>query len=365
MNRSLLLFLSLGAILNAAEPRAKNVILFLGDAGGASTLNAASAYGHNRPQALFIQQMPHLALSDTSALNRWVTDSAAGMTAIVTGHKTNNGMLSAVPGATAEELVPVKTILEYAEEHGLSTGVVTNMPIWDATPGACYAHVGSRSQAGEIFAQLLQPRFGDGADVVVGRDWKRVVEASAKLGTDAAQGLAQAGYQFYAAPADIPTSAKRAAAIYDGGDFVPAPVVANVLEILRRNPKGFFLMVEWDMHTDNIEKGLKRVLVMDDMIRRVAAAASEDTLIIYAADHSFDVRMVGGTMEKPVTEQLLVAEGDQKSPTKPVYRVNGGHTGEEILVAAQGPGAQRLHGFIPNTAIFHLMMDAYGWPETP
>src|SRR6478735_7691079 len=336
MKRSLLLFLALTAVLSGGEPRAKNVILFLGDAGGPSTLHAASAYGHNRPQALFIQQMPYLALSDTSALNRWVTDSAAGMTAIVTGRKTNNAMLSVVPGATEEELVPVKTILEYAEERGLSTGVVTNMPIWDATPGACYAHVGSRSQAGEIFAQLLQPRFGDGVDVVIGRDWKRVVEASAKLGNDAAQGLAKAGYQFYAAPADVPASAKRVASIYDGGDFVPAPVVANVIEILNRNRKGFFLMVEWDMHTDNLEKGLKRVLVMDEMIRQVAAAAPKDTLIIYAADHSFDVRMIGGTTDKPVTGQLLVAAPDQPATSKPVYRVNSGHTGEEILVAAQG-----------------------------
>src|SRR5688572_9272018 len=107
MKRSLFLFLNLTGILAAAEPHAKNVILFLGDAGGASTLHAASIYGHNRPQALFIQQMPHLALADTAALNRWVTDSAAGMTAIVTGHKTNNAMLSVVPGATEDELVPV------------------------------------------------------------------------------------------------------------------------------------------------------------------------------------------------------------------------------------------------------------------
>ena len=366
MKYPLLLLLSLSATLVcSAKPRAKNVILFLGDAGGIPTLNAASLYGHNRAQSLFIQQMPHIALSDTSALDKWVTDSAAGMTAIVTGKKTNNAMLSVLPGTGPGELRPLKTILEYAEQRGLSTGVVTNMPIWDATPAACYAHVGARSMAGEIFGQLLQPRFGDGVDVVVGRDWKKVVEASAKLDVDAAAALKKAGYQFYDAPGAIPADARRVASIYDGSDFTPAPVVANVLRILGRNPKGFFLMVEWDMHTDNLEKGLKRVLVMDDMIRQVAAAAPPDTLIIYAADHSFGASLVGGTTDKPVAEQLLVADPDQKSSAKPVYRVNGGHTGEEILVAAQGPGAARLHGFIPNTGIFHLMMEAYGWKETP
>ena len=74
--------------------RARNVILFVGDAGGLPTLNAASLYGYDRPQALFIQKMPNIALMDTSTASNWVTDSAAGMTAIVTGRKTHNGVLS-------------------------------------------------------------------------------------------------------------------------------------------------------------------------------------------------------------------------------------------------------------------------------
>lgn len=41
------------------------------------------------------------------------------------------------------------------------------------------------------------------------------------------------------------------------------------------------------------------------------------------------------------------------------------HTGEEILVTAQGPGAEQLHGFIPNTRICEVMMAAYGWKESP
>ena len=59
----------------------------------------------------------------------------------------------------------LKTILEYAEEHGLATGVLSNMTITDATPGACYAHSNDRGATGQIFAQILTPRFGDGIDV--------------------------------------------------------------------------------------------------------------------------------------------------------------------------------------------------------
>ena len=55
----------LGAVPACAQ-KARNVILFLGDAGGVPTLNAAGIMAHDRPQSLFIQSMPHVALSDTS-----------------------------------------------------------------------------------------------------------------------------------------------------------------------------------------------------------------------------------------------------------------------------------------------------------
>ena len=41
--------------------------------------------------------------------------------------------------------------------------------------------------------------------------------------------------------------------------------------------------------------------------------------------------------------------------------MDNGHTGEEVVVAAQGPGAEAVHGFFPNTQLFHIMMAAYGW----
>jgi len=347
----------------AGENRARNIILFLGDAGGIPTLNAAGIYGHDRPLGLYIQHMDHFALSDTSSLDNWVTDSAAGMTAIVTGRKTNNYMLSLLPADAGSAPRPLKTILEYAEERGLATGVITNMPVWDATPAACYAHVASRKQTGDIFQQLLHPRFGDGPDVVVGADKKGIVEAAKKMGVDADRALEAAHYRVFDSPTQITADAGRVAAIYDGGDFVPAPVVGNALKILSRNSSGFFLMVEWDMHTDNLEKGLKRALVMDDLIRHTAEIAPPDTLIVYAADHSFDLRLRGGKKGEPLAAQL--PPPGAQPPAHPVIRVDGSHTGEEILVAAQGPGAERFHGFIPNTDIFRLMMAAYGWKESP
>lgn len=357
--RVTILLLGLAGVMRAADGRAKNVILFLGDAGGIPTLNAAGIYAHDKPQSLFIQSMPHLGLSDTSALDAWVTDSAAGMTAIVTGHKTNNSMLSQLPGADGR---PLKTILEYAEEKGLSSGVITNMPVWDATPAACYAHASSRKSTAEIFAQVFKPRFGDGVDVLIGADKKKLFEAAEKSGLDPSAAMQKAGYKFFASPAEITPDTRRAVSIYDGEDFTPAPVIDTTLQILGRNPKGFFLMVEWDMHTNNLKKGLDRAIVMDELIRHVASKVSPDTLIIYAADHSFDLRLRGGKKGQPLAPQVAATMA-APPPNKPVISVENSHTGEDILIAAQGPGAERVHGFMPNTRIFNIMLSAYGWQE--
>lgn len=351
----------LGAVPACAQ-KARNVILFLGDAGGVPTLNAAGIMAHDRPQSLFIQSMPHVALSDTSSLDNWVTDSAAGMTAIMTGHKTDNGMVSVVPGANGAD-VPVKTFLEYAEQRGLSTGVVTNMPIWDATPAACFAHVPSRKDKDRIFRQMLAPRFGDGVDVLIGKGRGDAVASFARDGVTPEQAFAKAGYRFGDNPSSV--NGKGRAAVLRDDDFAPIPAVEATLRQLARNPKGYFLMVEWDLHTDDPQKGLRHAVEMDDMIRRISAIAGKDTLILFTADHSFGLRMGGGKRNAPMARQYAqaAAKPGATMAANPVISVEDTHTGEEVLAAASGPGANRVHGFLPNTRLFDVMLAAMGWKK--
>ena len=94
MSRLVIVLLFSVPVVLAAQSRAKNVILFLADAGGIPTIHAASLHGYGAARKLFVQRMPHIALSDTSSASGFVTDSAAGMTAIVTGHRTNNGVIA-------------------------------------------------------------------------------------------------------------------------------------------------------------------------------------------------------------------------------------------------------------------------------
>jgi alkaline phosphatase len=341
--------------LAAGERHARNVILFLGDAGGIPTLNAASIVAHQQPQKLFVQHMPNIALSDTSSASAWVTDSAAGMTAIVTGEKTDNGVLSlSAAGKQGDERRTLKTILEYAEEHGLATGLISNSSMADATPAACYSHIDQRSKTGEIFAQVLKPRFGDGVDLIIGPGRQEIFEATSKLGIDLAAALAKKGYGVYDDPAKIGPDARRAIVLFDNGEYDVKAVVRRAVSILSRNPKGYFLMVEWDMHTDDIRRGLRHAVEMDAVVRETAGAVGPDTLILFTADHSFDFRVRGGRKDQP----LLPA-----APEAPLanVRMDDGHTGEEVLAAAQGPGSERVHGFLANTDLFQIMLAAYGW----
>jgi alkaline phosphatase len=346
----------------SADNRAKNIILFLGDAAGIPTLHAASIHAHGKPGQLFIQHMPYFALSETSSAADWVSDSAAGMTAIVTGRKTQNGVLSqsehAVRGKTDGEAL--KTILEYAEERGLSTGVVSNSSIASATPAACYAHVNSRSETGQIFAQALKPRFGDGVDVMVGPGLQEIAEATQKLGIDLEAALSKAGYFFARELHPVPEQTRRAVILLSEEEFDLGAAAKLAIDVLSRNPKGFFLMVESDLHTDKLVRGLERAAKFDRLIQDTAARMAKDTLILFTADHSFDLRIAG---KAPTGEPLVtVSESGKAIPSKAVV-VDGHHSAEEVLVAAQGPGAERVRGFISNTDLFRIMIAAYGWAQ--
>ena len=335
----------------AADRKAKNIVLFLADGTGIPTINAASIYGYKEPRSLFIQNMPYVGLSETSSASNWVTDSAAGMTAIVTGQKTHNGVIAqsskAVRGKQDGE--PLKSILEYAEERGLSTGVVSNSSMADATPAACYAKSNDRAKHGEIFLQILKPRFGDGVDVVIGPGRTSILKATAALGTDIRTALPEKGFRYLENISELdklPSTTRRVVTLIDGEDYDIGPAVDHAIRILSRNPKGFFLMVESNNHSKVSQRDLDRVVAFDRIIRKTAESL-KDTLVLFTADHSFDLRLSRGTQ---IDEDIL-----------PAMRVEGHHTAEEVLVAAQGPGGEQVRGIMPNTRLFHIMMSAYGW----
>lgn len=146
--------------LKANRGQAKNVILFVGDGMGVSTVTAARILeGQLRGESgeensLSFERLPFVALSKTYSVNQQTADSAPTMTAIITGVKTDDGVISVDQNVVSGDHTTVKgnelpTFLELAEQAGLSTGVVSTARITHATPAAYYAHSPERDWEGD------------------------------------------------------------------------------------------------------------------------------------------------------------------------------------------------------------------------
>lgn len=376
---SLLLLLATAAVLPAAAQtaptetaagaqtpaKAKNIIVFLADAGGVPVINAASLLGYGEPQRLRVQQWPHLGLSETSPVDQFVSDSANGMSSIMTGVKTRNGVISQGPDAARgrQDGTPTKTLLEYAEERGLLTGVITTQSIADATPAAAYAHSNDRKTWGTIFPQAFTPRFGDGVDVMFGAGRSKIGEQLVAAGTSFDKLGQTHNRPIYSTLDQVPAANLRPVVVGDRMDVHVATLKA--LDILQRSPKGYFLVVEWDAHTDDPREGLQNVVDFDKLIAEVERRVDlKDTLLVFTADHSFGLQVDGGRRGEPLLEGYEAWKAGPKQGDivrlKNVL-VNDTHTGEEVAALATGAGAERVRGYFPNTYLFDVMMKAWGW----
>ncbi|KAF0162543.1 MAG: alkaline phosphatase [Rhodocyclaceae bacterium] len=143
--------------VHAHPHKAKNVILFVGDGMGVSTVTAARILDGQmkgmtgEENRLAFENFPYLALSKTYSWDQQTSDSAPTMTAMVTGYKAREGQLSVnhlTPRGECSTAViaanSLPTILEQAAAAGKSTGIVSTARITHATPAATYAHTSVR-----------------------------------------------------------------------------------------------------------------------------------------------------------------------------------------------------------------------------
>jgi alkaline phosphatase len=362
MNKTIVLpILAVSLCATPAFSQAKNVILFIGDGAGISSLNAASISGYGKPQALYVQKMGHLALADTSSAKEWVTDGAACASAWATGHKTRNGVMSM--SADAERDIKdgeiYKTVMEYAMENGLATGVISNDGVAGAAVSAFYAHDNNRGKAGEIFEQALNPKFGKGPDVIIGTGRKAISEQTAKLGHNLKADIKAGGYAYLdsmEALAKLDNSQNRVITLVDDNTFDFNDAVQQAVARLSKNPKGFLLIAHSDCHTGKTRTSLARVVELDKAVASTAASLKNNTLILFTADHSYDLRIKGENLTE-------TSKASDHAKIGSAVSLEDEHTAEEVPVLADGPGSERVHGFISNTDIFHVMMAAFGWEK--
>ena len=268
----------------------KNVILLIGDGMGLnhiwlSRVTAAGADGR-----LNMECMPVSGLVTTYSASNLKTDSAAAATALATGRKTVNGMISVLPDGTR-----LKTLLEKAEQRRMATGLVVTKAVTDATPAAFSAHNATRDDQNAIAEDIL----ANGIDIIMGggrKYWLPSVKGGGRTdGRDLTLEATRQGYRYIIGRQELedlqtlPVLGLWAenSLDEDGDGPTLAAMTAKAVQLLGREPGGFFLLVEGSQidtraHRHDAAAVIRRVLGFDAAVKEALTFAAKDghTLVI-------------------------------------------------------------------------------------
>ncbi|NXT62695.1 PPBN protein, partial [Chaetops frenatus] len=474
--------LELALALQPAAQRAKNIILFMGDGMGLSTMSAARIYkgqlagGSGEESVLAMETFPHMALAKVSGavlggtfllplletplhpscfqtytIDRQVPDSAGTGTAYLCGVKANAKTLglsgAAVYGKCRTTFGnEVDSVLHRARLAGKSVGIVTTTRVQHASPGAAYAHSASRGWYADanmpkealrdgckdIAYQLVHntdinvilgggrmymtpkrtpdPEYPEDPDQngtrIDGRDliaeWLSAKQGARyvwdKKGLDAVEDDAVSHLMGLFEPKDMRYELNRNTST----DPSIVEMTEKAIRILRRNPSGFFLFVEDDHvphaggridhghHSGRAKQALMEAVMLDRAVARAGELTSPaDTLTVVTADHSHVFTFGGSTprgnsifglapkkaKDKRAYTSILygngpgysIRDGARPAASLPAaedkdYRQQAAvpletetHSGEDVVVLAQGPMAHLFHGVQEQHYIAHAM----------
>jgi alkaline phosphatase len=328
----------------AVDGQAKNIIFFLGDGMGINTLTAARIYAVGEEGELAIDALPESAFVKTFSNDAQVTDSAASMSAYMTGVKQNNGVISMStetrsisPTMDGKRTVSrcdngraVPTLAELAKARGMAAGVVTTTSVTDATPAATYAHACHRKLEEDIAAALVPGGAGynaalgkAGLDLVFGGGAQQFtpVDAGGKRfdGRNLLGELQAKGWRVASNTAQLQALAPNAQPViglfaqnhfaYEAArDPVKQPALsemtAKAIDILATNPNGFFLMVEGGLIDHGLHATLAKRALQETVSYNAALKTALDkmnkidpglknTLIVATADHDHTLLING------------------------------------------------------------------------
>ncbi|MEX0720363.1 MAG: alkaline phosphatase [Balneolaceae bacterium] len=337
--------------------RIKNVVLIVGDGMGIAQITTGQ-YALVGPGGLLqMQRMPVTGFVNTYSGDNLITDSAAGATALSCGLKTYNGAIGVDMNVT-----PCKTILELAAEKGLSTGLVSTSSITHATPASFASHVERRNMQDKIAAQFLDSKV----DVFLGGGVKFFHPETRKDKQDLIGKFREKGYQVLLNENDLAkTSSDRLLGLFAdngmervGGEPSSAKMAEKALEVLSKNDKGFFLMLEgsqvdWAGHDNDVDSLVNEMRDFDEAIKSILDFAQQDgeTLVVLTADHE-----TGG---------MNLQKQQENGEKLEITWSTDYHTGTPVPLLAYGPGALEFMGWRDNTYIGQKLTELLGIGELP
>ncbi|SDF78005.1 MULTISPECIES: alkaline phosphatase [unclassified Duganella] len=348
-----------------AAGEAKNIIFFLGDGMGPSTITASRIYKYGEAGSLTMDTLERTARIKTYSNDAQTTDSAPSMAAYMTGVKMNNEVISMSPetvatspgkdangnlgvnNCAATNGASATTILELAKAKGKAVGTITTTELTHATPATAWSHICNRNAQYHIAAQLVpggtgfNSALGDGVDVLMGGGRNHFTPYSATNTTGRADGrnllteLAAKGYTVAANKAEMTAATgKKFIGLYSSkshleyeldrsatpplGEGASQPSLAEMtvkaMDLLSSNTNGYFLVVEGGridhaLHGTNAKRALSDTIAFDDAIKAALDKAKltdptlANTLIVVTADHDHTLAFNGyGKKGNPILD---------------------------------------------------------------
>lgn len=330
------------SVVQPKSGEVKNIIFMIGDGTGLTQWSVGWVANGG---ALNIDRMPVAGYSRTYCIDKLITDSCAGGTALAAGEKTNYGYIG-----IDKEQNPLVTALHLAQAKGMKTGLAVTCRINDATPASFAIHGPSRKDEEGLAAQYID----SGVDFISGGGthfWDRRSD-----GRNLIEEMKAKGYTYVDKLEDIAgAEGDKFLGLYDEYDLKPAldrgPILMEstmkAIQMLD-NEKGFFLMVEGSQiddwaHRNKVGYMCEELFDFDKVIGAVLKWAENDgnTLVVVTADHN-----TGG---------LTLLKGSIEERTVKVHFSTKGHDGIVVPVFAFGPHAEEFAGMHENSEIGEIV----------
>jgi alkaline phosphatase len=424
------------AVSQTEGTRVRNVIMLIGDGMGNQQRRIAGIVEGNGDanHRLVMEKLPVAGIAFNHSLDHLVTDSAAAATALACGRKTLSGRL-----AMDEHGNRLRTILQVCRDMGKSTGLITTVTIAHATPAAFASHASTRNEYESIALQYLENRvdvlMGGGIEdflpaPTAGKNNNPQETGKRKDGLHLINEFRNNGYRFVSNRNELlkvnPAGTDKLLGLFSRGAMAYevdrnqerephiAEMTKTALDILSKNPEGFFLMVEggkidWANHAHDVAGSVYDTIAFDKAVELSIEFAKKnpDTLVIVVDDHETGgmaitantrVRVIqnlkassdrmsrlvkkdgsnvdevfrkyAGITDLTDRERKLVideANGRLKvedewgygssiiativSRRTGVLFSTGGHTGTPVVLGAYGAGSHRFGGFYDQTEI--------------
>ena len=393
----LLLFVGIGVIYVRTWVFAKSsgVVLFMCDGLVPRHLTAARLYEGGAEHRLAIDDFPYLALLRNAADDFAVPDAASAATALATGRKVRHRQLSIDASGR-----PLPTLLEIARNKGRAIGLVTNGQLTDPAVAAFYAHANDARDPHPIAAQFVAARIdvalGGGAAIFASPEKdgaktpdriatmqeqrRRFVRTRAEL--ENSGGLPGDGLVGLFSDAELAHADQ-----IEAGSQQPSlsDMVRRAIEILQTARQGYVLVVDAALVSRAAERNegervIHETVAFDRAIATAVKYAGDNSLIIAAGRHAIGGMSLNGFPLKQDHGVALLGInpagypaitwatgpsgiGESQPPrgkTEPAafFTPSAVHTAEDVLAVGRGAGAEALHGFLENTAIFEILRKA-------